>query len=85
MTPTPRLSEGLQSARVGLTIHGMASSTRIAPSPGTSLLEREDDLAVLHGAFSEVRAGRGRLALVAGEAGVADTVIVRPDPVPAES
>ena len=75
----------MQSARVGLTIHGMASSTRIAPSPGTSLLEREDDLAVLHGAFSEVRAGRGRLALVAGEAGVADTVIVRPDPVLAES
>ena len=40
---------------------------------------------MLHGAFSEVRAGRGRLALVAGEAGVADTVIVRPDPEPAES
>ena len=54
----------------------MASSTRIAPSPGTSLLEREDDLAVLHGALSEVRAGRGRLVLVAGEAGVGKTSLV---------
>ncbi|HVI34813.1 MAG TPA: AAA family ATPase, partial [Gaiellales bacterium] len=54
----------------------MASSAHIAPSPGTSLLEREDDLAVLHGAFSEVRAGRGRLVLVAGETGVGKTSLV---------
>jgi DNA-binding CsgD family transcriptional regulator len=54
----------------------MASSTHIAPSPGTSLLERDEDLAVLHGAFSEVRAGRGRLVLVSGEAGVGKTSLV---------
>ena len=54
----------------------MAGSTHIAPSPGTSLLEREEDLAVLHGAFSEVRAGRGRLVLVSGEAGVGKTSLV---------
>ena len=54
----------------------MASSTHTAPSPGISLLERDDDLAVLHGAFSEVRAGRGRLVLVAGEAGVGKTSLV---------
>jgi DNA-binding CsgD family transcriptional regulator len=54
----------------------MASSAHIAPSPGTSLLERDEDLAVLHGAFSEVRAGRGRLVLVSGEAGVGKTSLV---------
>jgi predicted ATPase len=40
-------------------------------------LEREDVLAALRGAFSEVKAGRGRVVLVAGEAGVGKTTLVR--------
>jgi DNA-binding CsgD family transcriptional regulator len=41
------------------------------------LLERDDALAALHGSLSEARAGSGRLALVAGEAGVGKTALVR--------
>ena len=41
------------------------------------LLEREDALAALHGALSEVRAGSGRFVLLAGEAGVGKTALVR--------
>ena len=41
------------------------------------LLEREDVLAALSGANSETRAGQGRLVLVAGEAGVGKTSVVR--------
>jgi predicted ATPase len=41
------------------------------------LLEREDALAALLGAYSEARAGTGRLVLVAGEAGVGKTALVR--------
>ncbi|HJR93869.1 MAG TPA: AAA family ATPase [Gaiellaceae bacterium] len=41
------------------------------------LLEREDALAVLHGAHSEARAGTGRLVLVSGEAGIGKTSLVR--------
>jgi len=48
-----------------------------APSTVGGLLEREDSLAALHGAYSEARAGTGRLVLVAGEAGVGKTALVR--------
>jgi DNA-binding CsgD family transcriptional regulator/tetratricopeptide (TPR) repeat protein len=41
------------------------------------LLEREDALAALQGAYSEAKAGAGRLMLVAGEAGVGKTALVR--------
>ncbi|HJU47902.1 MAG TPA: AAA family ATPase, partial [Gaiellaceae bacterium] len=41
------------------------------------LLERDDALAALHGSLAEARAGSGRLALVAGEAGVGKTALVR--------
>ena len=41
------------------------------------LLEREDALAALHGAVSEVRAGSGRFVLVSGEAGIGKTALVR--------
>lgn len=40
------------------------------------LLEREDVLAALAGAYSEARAGRGRLLLLSGEAGVGKTSVV---------
>ncbi|MDX6494076.1 MAG: hypothetical protein QOE17_62, partial [Gaiellales bacterium] len=51
--------------------------SRDATMTGRSLLEREDVLAALGGAFSEVKAGRGRVVLVAGEAGVGKTTLVR--------
>jgi DNA-binding CsgD family transcriptional regulator/tetratricopeptide (TPR) repeat protein len=41
------------------------------------LLEREDALAALHGAYSEARTGTGRLVLVGGEAGVGKTALLR--------
>ena len=41
------------------------------------LLEREDALAALHGAYSEAKSGTGRLILVAGEAGVGKTALVQ--------
>ena len=40
------------------------------------LLERESALDALGGWFAEARAGRGRLVLVAGEAGVGKTTLV---------
>jgi DNA-binding CsgD family transcriptional regulator len=55
----------------------MQSSQATAVTTRSSLLEREDVLAALGGAFSEVKAGRGRVVLVAGEAGVGKTVLVR--------
>ncbi len=46
--------------------------------PAARLLERDDALAALHGAYSESRIGDGgRLAFVAGEAGVGKTFLVR--------
>jgi len=48
-----------------------------ASSPPEQLLEREDALAVLHGAYSEARAGTGRLVIVGGEAGIGKTVLLR--------
>jgi DNA-binding CsgD family transcriptional regulator/tetratricopeptide (TPR) repeat protein len=45
-------------------------------APAVGLIERADALAALHGAYSEARAGVGRLALVAGEAGVGKTSLV---------
>ena len=41
-----------------------------------ALLERESALETLGGWFAEARAGRGRLALVGGEAGVRKTALV---------
>jgi DNA-binding CsgD family transcriptional regulator/tetratricopeptide (TPR) repeat protein len=41
------------------------------------LLEREDVLAALRGALAEAAGGSGRLVLVAGEAGVGKTAVVR--------
>jgi DNA-binding CsgD family transcriptional regulator/tetratricopeptide (TPR) repeat protein len=41
------------------------------------LVERDESLAALQGALSEVKAGQGRLVLVAGEPGVGKTALVR--------
>ena len=54
----------------------MASPEAVAPLT-RNLLEREDLLAALSGALSEVRAGNGRMLLVAGEPGVGKTALVR--------
>ena len=43
----------------------------------STLLEREQALAALHGAHSETKVGHGRLVLVAGEAGIGKTALVR--------
>ena len=50
---------------------------RGASTAADRLLEREDALAALHGALSEVRAGSGRFVLVSGEAGIGKTALVR--------
>jgi DNA-binding SARP family transcriptional activator len=48
-----------------------------APSaPAGALLEREEALAVLDGALAEARAGRGRVVLLAAEAGGGKTALV---------
>jgi predicted ATPase len=44
------------------------------------LLERESALESLGGWFTEARAGRGRLVLVGGEAGVGKTTLVNESP-----
>jgi DNA-binding CsgD family transcriptional regulator/tetratricopeptide (TPR) repeat protein len=49
----------------------------IAAAEGTRLLERDDALASLRDALEAARSGRGRLVLVAGEAGVGKTAVVR--------
>jgi len=49
---------------------------RVLPGTG-ALVEREDSLAALHGAYSETKAGSGRLVFLAGEAGVGKTVLAR--------
>jgi DNA-binding CsgD family transcriptional regulator len=55
----------------------MVSTINQATSEVDCLLEREDSLAALHGAYSAARAGSGGLMLVAGEAGVGKTALVR--------
>jgi DNA-binding CsgD family transcriptional regulator len=55
----------------------MASTIRPTGAVVAPLLERDDALAVLHGALSEVRAGTGRMVLVSGEAGIGKTALVR--------
>jgi DNA-binding CsgD family transcriptional regulator/tetratricopeptide (TPR) repeat protein len=49
------------------------SSTQIA---GESLLEREEQLSALQRCLGDARAGRGRLVLIAGEAGIGKTTLV---------
>ena len=49
----------------------------IAAAEGVRLLEREDALASLRRTLAEVASGSGRLVLVAGEAGVGKTAVVR--------
>jgi ATP/maltotriose-dependent transcriptional regulator MalT len=48
-----------------------------AAAEGTRLLERDAVLDALRGRLEEARASRGRLVLVAGEAGVGKSVVVR--------
>ena len=43
---------------------------------GAGLLEREEQLTALHRCLRDARAGRGRLVLVAGEAGIGKTTLV---------
>jgi predicted ATPase len=50
------------------------SSAQIA---GEGLLEREGQLTALHRCLGDARAGRGRLVLVAGEAGIGKTTLVQ--------
>ncbi len=54
----------------------MSVVSRPLSLPG-DLIERDEALAALHGAYSEARSGAGRLALVAGEAGIGKTSVVR--------
>ena len=54
----------------------MSTTTRSRSVPARALLERGEALAMLRGLFSEVRAGSGRMVLVAGEAGVGKTALV---------
>lgn len=54
----------------------MSTISRLGLATG-ELLERDDALAALHGAHSESRAGSGRIAFVAGEAGIGKTSLVR--------
>src|SRR6266576_1475557 len=49
----------------------------MATAVRSNLLEREAELAVLEACLSEVCAGSGRLVLVAGEAGVGKSALVR--------
>jgi DNA-binding NarL/FixJ family response regulator/tetratricopeptide (TPR) repeat protein len=50
---------------------------RMATASPIELLEREEALAVLEGAFERAAAGRGALVLVGGEAGVGKSALVR--------
>jgi DNA-binding CsgD family transcriptional regulator/tetratricopeptide (TPR) repeat protein len=53
------------------------STVRRTRAATDRLLERDDALAALHGAHSEAKSGAGRLVVVAGEAGVGKTALVR--------
>ncbi|TML69461.1 MAG: hypothetical protein E6G14_07480 [Actinobacteria bacterium] len=55
---------------------GMDGSAQAVLGAST-LLEREQALAALHGAHSETKVGHGRLVFVAGEAGIGKTALVR--------
>jgi DNA-binding CsgD family transcriptional regulator len=61
----------------GTSLHDLAMSTISRADLRTSLLEREDALAILTEAFNETRIDRGRMLLVTGEAGVGKTALVR--------
>ena len=51
---------------------------KIAPWTGRALLERSDELGVLHGLAAEMAAtGRGGVVLVFGEAGIGKTALLR--------
>ena len=49
----------------------------IAAAEGIRLLERDDALDILREAYADARSGAGRLVLVAGEAGIGKTAVVR--------
>ena len=55
----------------------MGTITRLTGTTTTPLLERDDAMAALHSALSEVRSGAGRMVLVSGEAGIGKTALVR--------
>ena len=54
----------------------MSTISRVGVLDGP-LLERDDALAALHGAYSESRIGSGSFAFVGGEAGIGKTALVR--------
>ena len=45
--------------------------------PAIELLEREDEVAALHQALGQARAGSGRLVIIEGEAGIGKTTLLR--------
>jgi DNA-binding winged helix-turn-helix (wHTH) protein len=65
---------------VGAADDGSAEDQQRAVPPvvvAPTLLEREEALGVLHRAIADARAGQGRVVLVAGEAGIGKTALVR--------
>lgn len=65
-------------ARAGKLAHHLCILTAVHPLPALDpLLERDEALAALGEALDETRLGRGRMLLVAGEAGVGKTSLIR--------
>ena len=61
----------------GVTMRTMGAVEVGATGSERTLLERTPQLASLQGYLTEAAAGRGRLVLVSGEAGVGKTALVR--------
>jgi DNA-binding CsgD family transcriptional regulator/tetratricopeptide (TPR) repeat protein len=75
-----RLGSALAAVRLAGGDTGTLRSSEAAGRPysrGVELLEREGAFASLAGWLDEVNAGEGRLVLIAGEAGVGKTALVR--------